>query len=566
MRLSNDNPGYKEVFKMVLLQKALYFPRNIDGYGNVFDTVNHLLTQYYILGDASVYGQVCKQLFPDTYVGVYKTLYLTFSHSETSELFHFEFGEDKILDLNHIAKTIYEKTRKLDLVIPVSFGEIVDKYSILELKRKYITHPDKLVDINREINELAAFVGEYKNSVFYKMLLGINDKIWRETDIVKTLTIENKDYDNILKYAELTASIFDDNQRRFRLKNHFNCLSGSLIREHKSYSANSCFVWIAGIDEIYDKIPEINWLCISYDTIVFDVSYRDVIGKIFHNKNIVYIGHDEIAGWTGKKIVLSDYTMPAEMVSAFEFEPIIYKGLGRLGDFLNQLSVVCEKFYDTGRKGVLYIDDNPRYTGGFVYGIERAYTDTYDAISQQKYVSVYAIYSGQKFNIDLSCWRERLNQYGHSNWHHIYSKIYGIQWALHKWLDIEVSETMVDKWKNKIIINMTPYRFIGANAIKRFADMIIDKLEDCVFISNDKEHYDVFCEKMGLNIGLYQPVDFNDMMAIIKCCKTCYLGFSAPAVIANALHKDHYLLGTSGLDVSYNNFVNEVPHLLGIIM
>mgnify|MGYP003348483524 CR=1 FL=1 len=39
----------------------------------------------------------------------------------------------------------------------------------------------------------------------------------------------------------------------------------------------------------------------------------------------------------------------------YEFEPIKYAACGLLGDFINQLSIICEKFYETGRKGVLYI-------------------------------------------------------------------------------------------------------------------------------------------------------------------------------------------------------------------
>ncbi len=553
----------KYIFENLVVHKAVYFPMNTDIYGIVVDIMNKVIADYYI-SENEVMSK-CNCLFPDTYKGIYKTLYLTVGHKDSNELFYFEFGEDRVLDFHEIANKIHNKIKKVDIKIRVSFGEIVDKYSILELKRKYITNPDKLVDINAEFIELENIVGDHKTSIFYKMLLAVNDRIWRDTDAVKMMSIDNADYENIWKFASLTASIFDDNQRRFRLKHYFNNVSGSAIREHKSYSANSCFIWVDDVEEIYDKLADINWLCVSYDSIVFDEKYRSVISAIFCDMNILYSGYKNEAGM--QKIVLSNYNMPVELKGSFEFEPIVYKGFGRLGDFLNQLSVVCEEFYKTGRKGMLYIDDNPGYTGGFVYGIERAYNDTYGIISKQKYIKDYCIYSGQKIDIELSRWRDNINSFSGMNWHQIYGEVYNIPWALHKWINIGIVDDDITRiWRDKILINITPYRFINDSGIATLLDKIRGVISDCVFITNDKEHYDVFCEKIGLEIAVYYPTGFSDMVAVINSCKICYFGFSAPAVIANALHKDHYLLGTSGLDVSYNNFVSEVPHLLGIIM
>ena len=58
--------------------------------------------------------------------------------------------------------------------------------------------------------------------------------------------------------------------------------------------------------------------------------------------------------------------------------PIIYISGGLLGDFIHQLSVINEKYLETGRKGVLYISTS--VGDGFRFGIGRAYSDTLKTI------------------------------------------------------------------------------------------------------------------------------------------------------------------------------------------
>ena len=60
-----------------------------------------------------------------------------------------------------------------------------------------------------------------------------------------------------------------------------------------------------------------------------------------------------------------------------EILPIKYTSGGRLGDFINQLSVINENYIKTGRKGVLYIG----YTGdSFSNKVIGTYKDTYNII------------------------------------------------------------------------------------------------------------------------------------------------------------------------------------------
>ena len=79
--------------------------------------------------------------------------------------------------------------------INVSFGEAIDKYSILELKLKKIHDPNKLLEIKKEIDVLYICL-EYKTkyNFYYNLLVYVNEKIWDVTDIIKTIKVDNPQF------------------------------------------------------------------------------------------------------------------------------------------------------------------------------------------------------------------------------------------------------------------------------------------------------------------------------------------------------------------------------------
>jgi hypothetical protein len=208
--------------------------------------------------------------------------------------------------------------QNINNLVEVSIGEIIDKYSILELKTKYINDETKLKNIQYEMNILKNNIKELDKHFFYKLLLFINEKIWLDTDIVKSLSIINKEPNNILLFAEISNGIFENNQKRYRLKNYFNNLNKSEINEYKSYKDNYCFIEIFDIDEIYNKIPEINYICISHDIICIDKLYEDVIKKLFKNPNIIFINgnnHDNIT----TNYILKNFSIDKNLQEIFSF-------------------------------------------------------------------------------------------------------------------------------------------------------------------------------------------------------------------------------------------------------
>src|SRR4029078_3159815 len=128
----------------------------------------------------------------------------------------------------------------------------------------------------------------------------------------------------------------------------------------------------------------------------------------------------------------------------YSFAPINYISGGLLGDHIHQLSVIREKFYQTGRKGNLYISN---IGDPFRFGVERAYKDTYELISQQKYINKYEIYNNQfgipqkehSSYINLCTWRKNKDVVK-VNIHYVYKLEYGVEWGSKVWLTLPKDE------------------------------------------------------------------------------------------------------------------------------
>jgi hypothetical protein len=109
---------------------------------------------------------------------------------------------------------------------------------------------------------------------------------------------------------------------------------------------------------------------------------------------------------------------------------------------------------------------------------------------------------------------------------------------------------------------------MSGDYIAKLIDAIKDRINDCIFISNEKEHYDYFITNTGLNIEYYKPKNFEETVIIVNSCKIGYFGLSSMAVIANALHKNHYLMyiANNNFDNNLNNMKDVIPHVLDILV
>jgi hypothetical protein len=120
--------------------------------------------------------------------------------------------------------------------IPVSAGELIDKLSILRVKKNMITDEEKLTFVNKEfdlLNDLSSdFLSDSEIYDLYNKLCITNSKLWYIEDELRVLE-KQKSFGN--EFVELARSVYFTNDERFELKNEINKKTNSSIKEIKEY-------------------------------------------------------------------------------------------------------------------------------------------------------------------------------------------------------------------------------------------------------------------------------------------------------------------------------------------
>lgn len=122
------------------------------------------------------------------------------------------------------------------MMVEVSVGEAIDKYTILEIKQERIMDDKKLVNIAKEKSALLLTLQDYdylsKFSEEIKQLKNINEKLWEIEDKIRLKEL-NREFDN--DFIELARAVYITNDKRFEIKNKINQICNSSLREEKSY-------------------------------------------------------------------------------------------------------------------------------------------------------------------------------------------------------------------------------------------------------------------------------------------------------------------------------------------
>ena len=121
--------------------------------------------------------------------------------------------------------------------VPISPGELVDKITILEIKKEFIKNDNKLKNINHEYDLLMQIyttqisetngISELKNK-----LKEINLELWKIEDDIRDCEREKSFSDT---FIELARSVYFTNDRRSKVKLEINLLLNSNLVEEKSY-------------------------------------------------------------------------------------------------------------------------------------------------------------------------------------------------------------------------------------------------------------------------------------------------------------------------------------------
>ena len=125
------------------------------------------------------------------------------------------------------------------ILVEVSVGELLDKISILEIKKEKIKDLEKLKFINDEYSVLKDqfnknVKSDEKLSELFNSLKEINSKLWVIEDN-KRLCEKNSDFGE--KFIKLSRDVHFLNDDRAKLKLEVNNYTGSKIKEIKEYTS-----------------------------------------------------------------------------------------------------------------------------------------------------------------------------------------------------------------------------------------------------------------------------------------------------------------------------------------
>ena len=118
--------------------------------------------------------------------------------------------------------------------IPVSIGELWDKYTILLIKNEKIIDTRKLSLVRTELNYLQEFMDKYafQEDNLFIGLKDVNKKLWDIEDKLRIKESEKK-FDN--EFIQLARAVYYTNDERAYFKRNINCYYNSEIYEVKEY-------------------------------------------------------------------------------------------------------------------------------------------------------------------------------------------------------------------------------------------------------------------------------------------------------------------------------------------
>jgi hypothetical protein len=122
--------------------------------------------------------------------------------------------------------------------VPVSWGELIDKLTILEIKSEKIASPEALTNVRHELELLKAIaepvMAKREISELKAQLKSLNETLWQIEDRVREKEAGGT-FD--AEFIELARSVYRTNDKRSALKRQINAQLGSAIVEEKSYAS-----------------------------------------------------------------------------------------------------------------------------------------------------------------------------------------------------------------------------------------------------------------------------------------------------------------------------------------
>jgi hypothetical protein len=121
--------------------------------------------------------------------------------------------------------------------VPVSYGELLDKIAILQIKSERMSDPAKLANVRTELDALEAGWRAHPASnrdidALRAALKAVNERLWAIEDDIR---IREKAQDFGPEFIRLARAVYFENDERARIKRDINLALGSQLVEEKSY-------------------------------------------------------------------------------------------------------------------------------------------------------------------------------------------------------------------------------------------------------------------------------------------------------------------------------------------
>ncbi|WP_029086852.1 DUF6165 family protein [Brevundimonas aveniformis] len=124
----------------------------------------------------------------------------------------------------------------MEILAPISVGELVDKITILRIKRQRLAAADKLANVERELAKLETLMaGLPQDEAFLDLveqLEAVNATLWDIEELKRTHEREGR-FDDA--FIDLSRQVYLRNDDRAAIKRRLNLRAGSSIIEEKSY-------------------------------------------------------------------------------------------------------------------------------------------------------------------------------------------------------------------------------------------------------------------------------------------------------------------------------------------
>ena len=124
-----------------------------------------------------------------------------------------------------------------ELLAPVSYGELLDKIAILQIKSERITDPGKLANVRKELSALERTWMAHPAAVqdiarLRAELKAVNERLWVIEDDIRDKE-RAQAFDE--EFIRLARAVYFENDERARIKKDINLALGSAYVEEKSY-------------------------------------------------------------------------------------------------------------------------------------------------------------------------------------------------------------------------------------------------------------------------------------------------------------------------------------------